>query len=189
MNFEIQVLNAIQLIRCSFLDALMPMISQGLVLWYFLIGILILCRKTRKAGFIMLAAIGMEFILCNVVMKNVFQRTRPYEINTAITLLVKEPRDYSFPSGHTALSFAAAAGLWFSGTLRRWRIPVLIYASLIAFSRMYLYLHYPTDILMGIAVGIFCGWEADKLVQAFPIKRNSGSKMISGTGEDIDESK
>lgn len=171
MNVEIQVLNAIQSISSPFLNVLMPLISDGLVLWLLLPVILILRRNTRRAGLMIFAAIAMEILLCNVVMKNVFQRVRPCDVNTAITLLVKRPSDYSFPSGHTALSFAAVTSLWLSGILKRWRIPALIFACLIAFSRLYLYVHYPTDVLMGIAVGVFCGWAAYKMFQVFESRK------------------
>jgi membrane-associated phospholipid phosphatase len=168
---EIQILNAIQSIRNPFLDVLMPLISNGLILWLFLPAVLIIRKGTRKTGWLILTAIILEVILCNLVMKNVFHRIRPCDVNTAVTLLVKRPSDYSFPSGHTALSFAAVTGLWFSGTLKKWRLPAVIFASLIAFSRMYLYVHYPTDILMGIAVGVFCGWSAYKMFQTLAEKR------------------
>lgn len=169
---EMQILNAIQTIRCPFLDALMPLISNCLILWFLFPAILILRRDTRRTGWIIFAALGMGILLCNIVMKNVFQRVRPCDVNTAITLLVKRPSDYSFPSGHTALSFSAVTGLWLSGQLKRWRIPALAFASLIAFSRLYLYLHYPTDILMGVVIGVLCGWMANKMFQMFMDKRN-----------------
>ena len=73
-----------------------------------------------------------------------------------LTLLVKAPTDFSFPSGHTAASFAAAAALLFS-KCRGW-IPALVLAILIALSRLYLYVHYPTDVLAGVAVGFLCGF-------------------------------
>lgn len=171
MNIEMQILDAIQQIRTPFLDILMPLISNGVILWFLLTAFLLFRKKTRQAGFIVLAAILMDIILCNLIMKNVFQRVRPYDVNTAVTLLVKRSTDFSFPSGHTALSFAAACGLWFSGVLEKWRIPAFVLACLIAFSRLYLYLHYPTDILAGAAVGIFCGWASYRLFRMFFSKR------------------
>lgn len=170
MGTEIQILNDIQSIRCSVLDVLMPLISNGLILWLILPMVLIMRKNTRKAGWIVLAAIAIEFILCNVVMKNAFHRIRPFDVNTDITLLISKPSDYSFPSGHTSLSFAAVTALWLSGKLKKWRIPALVFAFLIAFSRLYLYVHYPTDVLMGIAVGVFSGWAAYRLSQSGMVK-------------------
>lgn len=175
---EIQILNAIQTLRCTFLDVLMPLISNGIVLWFGVMAVLLIRRKTRKAGWIMLTAIVLEIILCSLILKNVFQRVRPCDVNTAVTLLVNRPTDYSFPSGHTALSFASVTALWLSGEGKKWRIPALIFASLIAFSRMYLYVHYPTDILAGIAVGIFCGWAGDRIVQ-YVFQRREVQKAIA----------
>jgi membrane-associated phospholipid phosphatase len=172
MSMEIQFLNAIQMTRTPLLDFLMPLISNGVVLWLFFPIVLIIRRDTRRAGIIVLAAIFLEMILCNLVMKNLFQRVRPCDVNTSIALLTKRPTDYSFPSGHTSLSFAAASGLWFSGVLRRWRIPALVLACLISYSRLYLYLHYPTDVLAGVAVGVFCGWMACQMIQRHSFRQN-----------------
>lgn len=103
----------------------------------------------------MALALVFDVILCNGILKNAVARTRPFDVNTGISLLVKKPTDYSFPSGHTAASFAAVTVLFFAK--EKYRYPALVLAVLIAFSRLYLYVHYPTDILGGILVGILCG--------------------------------
>src|SRR5699024_9151019 len=95
----------------------------------------------------------VDALLCNVVLKPMIARIRPFDVNTAVQLLVSAPRDYSFPSGHTAASFAAVSALYFAGEKKLWKI-FLVFAVVIAFSRMYLYVHYPTDILGGIFLGI-----------------------------------
>ena len=105
----------------------------------------------------MAESLCMDALLCNVILKPMIARIRPYHVNTAIELLVRPPRDYSFPSGHTAASFTAVAALYFTGQKKMGRI-FLIAAILIAFSRMYLYIHYPTDILGGILVGVLSGY-------------------------------
>ena len=84
-------------------------------------------------------------------------------VNSAVELLVAVPADASFPSGHTAASFAAVFALYFSGS-PLWR-PAAVLASLIAFSRLYLYVHWPTDILGGILLGMAVGWLGAKLVK------------------------
>jgi membrane-associated phospholipid phosphatase len=174
---EIQFLNAIQSIRTPFLDVLMPLISNCIILWLILPMLLMTRKQTRKAGIMIFAAIVLDVIICNLIMKNVFHRIRPSDVNTAVTLLVRRPTDYSFPSGHAALSFAAVTGLWLSGALKKWRIPALCLAILIVFSRMYLYLHYPTDLLAGAIVGIFCGFASRRLMQLHLIKGHPGKKM------------
>ena len=116
-----------------------------------------------------MAALVLDVILCNGVLKHVFARVRPCDVNTTIQLLVPRPSDYSFPSGHTAASFAAVAALFFAGQKKLWK-PALVLAVLIAFSRLYLYVHYPTDILGGIAVGVLCGYIGARCVQYFSMK-------------------
>lgn len=160
---ELQILNVIQTLRTPLLDQIMPLISNGFVLWLLLPLLLMMHKKTRKAGLFILIVMGIDVLLCNVIMKPLFHRIRPCDVNTTIPLLVSRPTDYSFPSGHTAFSFAAVSGLWFSNVYKPWRIPALIFACLIAFSRLYLYVHYPSDVLMGAIVGIFCGWIALQL--------------------------
>ncbi|MEE8885824.1 MAG: phosphatase PAP2 family protein [Eubacteriales bacterium] len=165
MNMELQILDAIQTIRTPFLDAVMPLISNGVIFWFIFAAVLLIRKDTRRAGLIMIVAMGMDYLLGNVVMKNLFQRVRPCDVNTSVQLLVSRPTDYSFPSGHTSISFAAASGLCFSGSLKKWRIPVLTLAGLIAFSRLYLYVHYPTDVLAGVVVGVFCAWASYRLIR------------------------
>ncbi len=155
---EIQILNAIQTLRGPVLDFLMPLISDGIVIFLVLPFLLLARKSTRKAGIIILIAIALYVVLCNGILKNLFQRVRPCDVNTAVALLVPGRTDYSFPSGYMALSFAVVTALVKSGSCRKWRVLAAVLACLIAFSRMYLYLHYPTDILAGIAVGVFCGW-------------------------------
>jgi membrane-associated phospholipid phosphatase len=164
-DMEIEILNAIQTIRNPVLDFLMPIISNCFYLFIVLDAVLLFRKKTRKAGIIILIAILLDLLICNGILKNIFQRTRPFDVNTVIQLLVAKPRDYSFPSAHTSFSFATVTALFFSGALKKWRVPLLVLACLIAFSRMYLYVHYPTDILGGLLTGIFCGWAAYKIVQ------------------------
>ena len=104
----------------------------------------------------MALALIVDLLLCNILVKPIVARIRPYDLNTAIHLLVSAPHDYSFPSGHTAVSFAAVTGLWRSRS-RLWRW-ALILSVIIAFSRLYLYVHYPTDILGGVAFGVAAGF-------------------------------
>ena len=85
----------------------------------------------------------------------VFHRIRPYECYSCIDILINAPKDYSFPSGHTTISFAAAVPVFLRN--KKWGIATLVMASLIAFSRLYLYVHYPSDILGGMVLGIIVG--------------------------------
>lgn len=159
-EFEIHVLDWFQTLHSPVLDTIMVGITtlgNAGLLWLLLGIVLVAIPKTRKSGVLVWVAIIIDAILCNGILKNLFARIRPFDMNTAIELLITSPKDYSFPSGHTAVSFAAVAALIFAGEKKLWRL-ALIPAVLIAVSRLYLYVHYPTDILGGIGVGILAGW-------------------------------
>lgn len=136
----------------------------------FLTILLLILPKMRKYGLAMLVGLCIDVIVCNGLLKNLVARTRPCDVNTAIQLLISHPTDYSFPSGHTAASFTAVAALYFSGDKKIWKAAIVL-GILIAFSRMYLYVHYPTDILGGILVGIFSGFIGSKIVTYMMKKR------------------
>ena len=129
-----------------------------------LIVILLLIPKTRKSGVYMAVALIADLIICNVILKPIVARIRPYSINQTVQLLVTPLKDYSLPSGHTAASFASVSALYFAGR-KRMAAGALIVSVLIAFSRMYLYVHYPTDVLGGLIIGLLCGWIADMIIQ------------------------
>ena len=136
---------------------------------YVLISILcyvmgLIIPKTRKTGVIMMAALLVDVLLCNVFIKNLVARTRPFDVNTAVQLLVAKPRDYSFPSGHTAASFASVTALYLAGEKKMWKA-ALVLAVLIALSRLYLYVHYPTDIIGGVIFGSLSGYLGYKIVE------------------------
>lgn len=171
---EIKILDFIQNMRTPIGDSIMCFITDlgnaGMI-WIVLTVILLLIQKTRKSGFIMVAALILDAILCNGILKNAFARVRPCDVNPAVDLLIPRPEDYSFPSGHTAASFAAVSALFFAGEKKLWK-PALLLAVLIAFSRLYLYVHYPTDVLGGIAVGVICGYAGMRLVkQLFKLRK------------------
>ena len=105
---------------------------------------------------ILMAALLVDLVICNGILKPLVHRIRPFDVKTGIELLVKRPIDFSFPSGHTAASFASVMALYLAGEKRLW-IPALVLAVLIAFSRLYLYVHYPTDVLGGVVAGLAAG--------------------------------
>lgn len=156
--FELEILNYIQEhIRCGFLDILMPLITaldNGGVFYIILALILLIFKKTRKVGCYLALALIFGLIAGNLILKNAVARTRPYDMPQALSfdLLINKPRDFSFPSGHTLVACEGAVVMWFYS--RRAGIAATVLGALIAFSRLYLYVHYPTDILGGIALGI-----------------------------------
>lgn len=160
MGFEFTILDWMQTWHTPWLDSWMIWITRlgnAGRLWILLCVLLIPIKKTRKAGIAMALALLIDLILCNGLLKNIVARPRPCWINDQISLLIASPKDYSFPSGHTAVSFAAVGALYFSKQKYLWRASLAV-AILIAVSRMYLYVHFPTDILGGIVVGMLSGW-------------------------------
>ena len=174
---EIQILNWLQSLHTPILDKIMQLLTHlgdmGII-WIILTIVMLLIPKTRKSGVIMTAALLVDVILCNIILKNLIARVRPYDVNTAVQVLVAKPKDFSFPSGHTAASFASVTALYLAGEKKLWK-PALALAILIAFSRMYLYVHYPTDILGGVIFGSLSAWIgyqcSKKMFNIFQVER------------------
>ncbi len=160
MNIELSILDWIQTLHMPFLDKIMVFITRlgdAGIIWIVLSIVLLLIPKTRKSGAVMVAALVVDVLLCNIVLKNLVARTRPYDVNTGVHLLVAKLHDYSFPSGHTAASFTSVTALYLAGEKKLWKF-ALVLACLIAISRLYLYVHYPTDVLGGILFGVISGY-------------------------------
>ena len=130
-------------------------------IWIAFTLLLLLFRRTRKAGCAMATALVLYLLAGDCILKPLFARPRPCDVNTAITILVKRPHGHSFPSGHTASGVAAAYALWLQN--RKLGAPALVLAAFIAFTRLYLYVHFPTDILGGAVLGIVLGAVASAI--------------------------
>ena len=135
MNFDMVILDLIQdNMKSGLMDSIMPLISHlgdsGLV-WIILSIGLVIPKKTRKLGFVMIIALVLNGIICNIILKPMLARIRPFDVNTSIKLLINKPRDFSFPSGHTSASFTAASVLFFRRS--KLFVPSLILATLIGF--------------------------------------------------------
>lgn len=156
MNLDGNILLWIQeYMRNAFLTPVFIIITNmgnsGAV-WLAVSVIMLFFRKTRKAGILSLAALLASFIIDNVILKNLIARTRPYEVIPKLRILISKQGDYSFPSGHTGSSFASAVILY--KTLpKKFGIPALTLAGLMGFSRLYLGVHYPSDVLGGAIIG------------------------------------
>ena len=153
-EIEFTILDGLQSIHNNVLDKIMTAFTfLGELGWFWILcGVaLLFSEKYRKNGWIVLFTLLTGLLIANVLLKNLVARVRPYDINTAVNLIISKPTDWSFPSGHTTASFGAAAALMYAN--KKWGIAAYITATILAFSRMYLYVHYPTDILGGILVG------------------------------------
>lgn len=165
--FEIGILDFIQEhLRTGFGDLFMSRITvlgDGGILWIALTLVLLLIPKTRRVGLCCAVSLLIDLALCNGLIKNLVARTRPYVVNPDVVLLIPKPGEYSFPSGHAAASFTAVGALYFNRS-RLW-IPACVLAVIIGYSRLYLYVHYPTDVLFGAAFGILFGFLGTLLVR------------------------
>jgi len=154
-EIEFAILDAIQTIRFELLDGLMVAITtlgNGGMIWIAASVVMLFFKKYRRAGATVLLGLLLGLVCGNFVLKNIVARARPCAINTAIELIIPYPSEYSFPSGHTLSSFIAATCIF----LRNRKIGVAAYALafFIAFSRLYLYVHFPTDIIGGVLLGL-----------------------------------
>lgn len=148
-------------------------------IWILLIIIMLCMKKFRKAGIAMALAMVLGLIVGNGILKLFIGRTRPYDVNTAIEIIIAKPIDFSFPSGHTLSSFAAASALF--SYHKRVGIIAIVYAGLMGLSRIYLYVHYPSDVLVGSLLGILLAFAAvsitDMLFKKFQLDKKL--KIIS----------
>lgn len=144
-----------QYLRTPLGDALFPIITAlgnyGLI-WILICVALLFTKRYRRWGGAGLCAMLLCMLVGNLLLKNLICRPRPFVELPQVVLLIEPPYGFSFPSGHSSSSFAAA---WVLLRARRsWGIAALVLAALIAFSRMYLFAHYFTDVLAGAALGI-----------------------------------
>lgn len=137
--------------------------NAGLV-WIALTVTLLIFRRTRRAGVACALALVFSLLLTNLALKNWVRRPRPFAELETLTLLIGQPSEYSFPSGHASSSFAAGWAM-FRTLPRRWGIPALALAVLISLSRLYVGVHYPTDVLGGAVVGIAAASLALRLLR------------------------
>lgn len=169
-NLLIQIYNVT---HNNLFDKIMPGISTlgnlGLV-WVLISIVFLINKKYRKVGILCITALILTSIVGEGILKNLIQRPRPFNEVPAMQLLITKPLSYSFPSGHTASSFAAAYII--SKGIRKLTIPFFILAALIAFSRMYLFVHYPSDILAGILLGLICAKVTMKFFYKFYPKKS-----------------
>ena len=170
MPFEFTILDMLQGFRTPSLDNFILLItSLANYVWYILIIGLLLNKPTRKLGVILAVAMILQYLINGGILKHLFARVRPCNVDTTVELLVKRPKGFSFPSGHSAAAFCVV-GVLYGAKIRELFWPVLVLAILIGFSRLYLYVHFPTDVL----VGAFCGFAIGYVVwRAFVIGKSN----------------
>ena len=175
---DFSILYAIQNLRCDFLDQFMLILTQIVgsygYLWLAVGAVLCVFRKTRRTGIAVLISYALVFAAGQFVLKDLIARARPCHLDETVELLVSRPSSYSCPSTHTGWSFAAATAIFMNH--RKWGVAALALAAVIGFSRMYLFVHFPTDVLCGLALGVLSGIVAVKLTRFAAKKIASGKK-------------
>ena len=140
------------------------------MIWILICILLLLRKSTRRIGWMGLLALLGSLLVNNILLKNIVERPRPYDIIEELQPLITRPKDFSFPSGHTGSSFAAAA-VFYRNLPKQFGIWMILLAALIGLSRLYLGVHYPTDVLAGMLLGIALGYGAERLVNWLGEKR------------------
>ena len=164
VSFDLPILDWIQAnLANPVLDFLMPWITllgDAGIFWMICAGVMLFTKKYRRIGIGMAIAMAMGLLVCNIILKPAVGRIRPYDFQLEhygreIQLLIEKQHDFSFPSGHTIASFEACTVILLGS--KKLGIPATLLAILIAFSRLYLYVHYPTDVIVSIILGILFG--------------------------------
>lgn len=154
-NFEFEIIEAIhRFTRSDLLDFLVPRISwfgNGGLIWIVLAIVLLATKKYRRTGIALSVGLALCLVLGNIFLKTVIARPRPCWIFDSPNMLIPIPEDFSFPSGHTYSSFLSAFVILSQN--KKWGIVTLLVAIIMAFTRLYLFVHFPTDILGGIILG------------------------------------
>lgn len=142
-------------------------------IWFLIAATAISFKKHRLYGIAIIVAIVLAFVIGDLGLKHLFERPRPFLADPSLaTTLIELPSSFSFPSGHTSSSFAAATVLCLTPFAHRWIKPLAAAAAVaIAFSRLYLCVHYPSDVCAGAVLGIVCGFGAVALVKALARQR------------------
>jgi undecaprenyl-diphosphatase len=183
VSFDLPILDWIQAnLQSGLMDAIWPIITMfgdAGIFWMIWATLLLFIPKYRRTGLGMWFALAMGLLICNITLKPLVGRMRPYDfqiqelgktwndILVGGKLLVETPHDFSFPSGHTIASFEAATVLLLNSPVMG--IPAMILAIAIAFSRMYLYVHYPTDVIFSIFAGILFAVIGNLIAKKIPL--------------------
>lgn len=173
---DFQILKAIQGLRTPTLDQIMAVITHlgdAGWLWVVLSAAFLFFykkafKKDRRVGFAMAIGLLLCLFTVDLSIKLMVRRPRPFTLGPTLgfyfNTFIKHPKDFSFPSGHSASSFAAALPLLLFRT--RFGLPMVILAALIAFSRLYFGVHYPTDVLVGALLGLLWGMVGTMLARS-----------------------
>ncbi len=168
MNWEFDVLYWFQTLHGPVMDKIalgLTYFCEKGIGWIIIMLLVFFLSKDKRMGLTGMVAFVLSFMLCNMLLKTMIERDRPCWVDPSIQLLVETPDDFSFPSGHTSFSFATATAI--AQYSASWGFVAFIVAALIGLSRLYLFVHFPTDVIFGAIVGIIAGLLAGLLVKDF----------------------
>lgn len=185
---EVAILNAIQdFLGSPGMDVFMKSITflgDYAIVWFVCIGIMACMPSKRRYALAMLVALVAVFLIGDVIIKPIVERVRPFITHDYGSLVIEAPTSFSFPSGHSGTSFAPAMvfclipneqkNKWLSAG----KVLAVIFACLVAFSRLYLCVHYPTDVLAGCILGLIVGYISYTLLAKKP--QNYSKKKKEG---------
>ena len=190
VSFDLPILEWIQAnLQSGFMDFIMPIITvfgDAGIFWMVCAALLAIFPKTRRMGLGMGIAMAIGLVVCNMTLKPLVGRIRPYDFIEKVLhqdlsqyieggkLLIHEHSDFSFPSGHTIASFEAAVVMLKNS--KKMGIPAMILAVLISFSRLYLYVHYPTDVIASVILGTIFALIGDAVAKPIAPKLGAGKK-------------
>lgn len=175
---EMNIMYWIQNLHTPVLDQIMVFIFNDIVgskgeFWVILGTLLFLFPKTRKTGVCLLASYLLAYVLGDGLLKDLIARPRPCAVDESVALLVKRSTSYSCPSVHSMIAFASASAIfWYHKKLG---IAALVFAALVALSRLYFFVHFPTDVLFGAALGFLIGTAVSLMMKKVGV-RESGKK-------------
>lgn len=161
-------------LRNDFMNAVMKfitMLGDYGIIWIVIGIIMLIFKPTRKAGAMVALALISNFILLNLVLKNAFSRIRPYEAVEGLTRIVPAESSFSFPSGHAGHAFATGVVMLVM-LPRRYGVPAIVLAALISLSRLYVGVHYPTDVFAGCVIGTIMAVLSILTVKAIDKRKN-----------------
>lgn len=178
VTFEGAILTYVQTqIRCAPLDIFMKIVTtlgDAGIIWILACVAMLIFKKSRCAGVAAAISLIIEAICVNGLLKNLIMRDRPFNVIEGLSILIETPHDYSFPSGHAGSSFAVAMVILLI-LPRRWGIPAIITAVVMAMSRIYVGVHFPSDILAGAVIG-----TATAILSVYIVKLPKVKKLICG---------
>lgn len=164
-------------IRMEWLSMVMKFITHlgdaGFV-WIVITLCLLIYKGSRREGFLCACSLLLVLLINNIILKNVVARTRPYEMVEGLQRIIEAQSDFSFPSGHTGSSFAAAVVI-FLRLPKRYGILAMVLAVLIGLSRLYVGVHYPTDVIAAAIIGTAAAVFVCKFAEYMEVKMNRNS--------------